>query len=66
MDVGGRGERGVKAMVRDSSHNMGVSMALSSSVGPAADAKRLLLTQLVSLLVRRINVSVEEFRMLCF
>lgn len=37
MDVGGRGERGVKAMVRYSSHNMGVSMALSSSVGPAAD-----------------------------
>lgn len=30
MDVGGRGERGVKAMVRDSSHNIKVSVALSS------------------------------------
>lgn len=37
MDVGGRGERGVKAVVRDSCPNIRVSVALSSSVGPAAD-----------------------------
>lgn len=37
MDVSGRGERGMKAMVRDSSHNIKVSVALSSSVGPATD-----------------------------
>lgn len=37
MDVGGRGERGVKAVVRDSCPSIRVSVALGSSVGPAAD-----------------------------